>query len=142
MLDGLLPARCGVVTGIRGNIRHKVVKCHGQTAHSGALNKEFRHDAVMATAALISRMEVEWQKFLDAGRDLVFTIGVLNTAPTAAISVIPGLTSFTVDMRSLDNGTVKEFHELLLRVAKEEAEKRGVTFEFDRTIVSEAVMSM
>ena len=41
-------------------------------------------------------------------------------------------------MRSLDNGTVKEFHELLLRVAKEEAEKRGVTFEFDRTIVSEA----
>ncbi len=138
LLDGLLPARCGVVTGIRGNIRHKVVKCHGQTAHSGALNKEFRHDAVMATAALISRMEVEWQKFLDAGRDLVFTIGVLNTAPTAAISVIPGLTSFTVDMRSLDNGTVKEFHELLLRVAKEEAEKRGVTFEFDRTIVSEA----
>lgn len=138
MLDGLLPARCGVVTGIRGNIRHKKVKCIGQTAHSGAVNKEFRHDAVMATAALLSRMEAKWQEFLDAGRDLVFTAGVLNTAPSAAIAVIPGETTFTVDIRSLDDATCQDFHAVLEAVAEEESAARGVTFEFDRPIVSAA----
>ena len=38
--------------GIRGNVRHKNVVCHGETAHSGAVNKEFRHDAVMAMVLL------------------------------------------------------------------------------------------
>ena len=93
--------RTGTVTGIRGNIRHKNVKVLGETAHSGAVNKEYRHDAVMAAARLISRMEDRWQARLDAGDDLVFTVVVIKTAPTAAISVIPGEVSFTVDMRSL-----------------------------------------
>lgn len=138
MLDGLLPARTGVVTGIRGNIRHKCVRCLGETAHSGAVNKEFRHDAVMATAALISRCEEQWQRYLDAGKDLVFTVGVLNTSPSAAIAVIPGQTAFSVDIRSLDDETCREFHEMLLGIAAEEEARRGVKFEFDSVIGSPA----
>ena len=41
--------RVGIVTGIRGNLRHKTIRCIGQTAHSGAVDKQFRHDAVLAS---------------------------------------------------------------------------------------------
>jgi putative peptidase len=76
-------------------------------------------------------MEDRWQARLDAGDDLVFTVGVIKTAPTAAISVIPGEVSFTVDMRSLSMDTVKAFHEDLLATARSLAAERGVRFEFD-----------
>lgn len=124
-------ARTGIVTGIRGNIRHKTVRVLGETAHSGAVNKEYRHDAVMAAARLISRMEDRWQERLDAGEDLVFTVGVIKTSATAAISVIPGEVAFTVDMRSLSMDTVAAFHDDLTAEADRIAAERGVRFEFD-----------
>lgn len=126
--------RVGVVTGIRGNVRHKMVVCHGETAHSGAVNKEFRHDAVMATAALIHRLENHWQAWLDQGEDLVFTVGVIRTGATAAISVIPGEVGFTVDMRSLSADTCERFHALMLEEAKKLEQERGVRFEFDKAL--------
>lgn len=126
--------RVGVVTGIRGNVRHKNVVCHGETAHSGAVNKEFRHDAVMATAALIHRLENAWQEWLDKGEDLVFTVGVIRTGPTAAISVIPGEVSFTVDMRSLSADTCERFHTLMLEEAAKIEKERGVRFDFDKAL--------
>lgn len=126
--------RVGVVTGIRGNVRHKNVVCHGETAHSGAVNKEFRHDAVMATAALIHRLENAWQEWLDKGEDLVFTVGVIRTGATAAISVIPGEVSFTVDMRSLSADTCERFHTLMLEEAAKIEKERGVRFDFDKAL--------
>lgn len=126
--------RVGVVTGIRGNVRHKNVVCHGETAHSGAVNKEFRHDAVMATAALIHRLENAWQEWLDKGEDLVFTVGVICTGATAAISVIPGEVSFTVDMRSLSADTCERFHTLMLEEAAKIEKERGVRFDFDKAL--------
>lgn len=126
--------RVGVVTGIRGNVRHKNVVCHGETAHSGAVNKEFRHDAVMATAALIHRLENAWQAWLDKGEDLVFTVGVIRTSATAAISVIPGEVSFTVDMRSLSADTCERFHALMLQEAEKIEKERGVRFVFDKAL--------
>lgn len=126
--------RVGVVTGIRGNVRHKNVVCHGETAHSGAVNKEFRHDAVMATAALIHRLENAWQAWLDKGEDLVVTVGVIRTNATAAISVIPGEVSFTIDMRSLSADTCERFHTLMLQEAEKIEKERGVRFVFDKAL--------
>lgn len=123
--------RTGIVTGIRGNIRHKCVRAIGETAHSGAVDKAYRHDALMAAAALMNTMETHWQEFLDQGEDLVFTSGVFKTSDTAAISVIPGLVTFTIDMRSLSMETCERFHELLLTEAERIGEARGVRFEFD-----------
>ena len=123
--------RVGVVTGIRGNVRHKNVVCHDETAHSGAVNKEFRHDAVMATAALLSRMDNHWQEWLDRGEDLVFTVGVIRTGATAAIS---GEVSFTLDMRSLSADTCERFHQLLLEEAAALEKERGVRFDFDKPL--------
>ncbi len=126
--------RVGVVTGIRGNVRHKNVVCHGETAHSGAVNKEFRHDAVMATATLIHRLENAWQAWLDKGEDLVVTVGVIRTSATAAISVIPGEVSFTIDMRSLSADTCERFHALMLQEAEKIEKERGVRFVFDKEL--------
>lgn len=137
-LDSSETERVGIVTGIRGNVRHKKVVCLGQTAHSGAVDKPYRHDAVMATAELLTRMDKHWDEWLANGEDLVFTVGVLKTSATSAISVIPGETTFTVDMRSLSIDTCERFHELLLKEADAVAKERGVKFEFDRKIVTDA----
>lgn len=129
--------RTGVVTGIRGNLRHKQVKIIGETAHSGAVDKEYRHDAVLACAEFLSRLDQAWDEMLAAGHDLVFTVGVLKTAPTAAISVIPGEVTFTVDMRSLSLETAEAFHAKMLEVAEDVAKKRGVKFEFDKKLTTQ-----
>ncbi|MCD8340315.1 MAG: Zn-dependent hydrolase [Burkholderiales bacterium] len=129
--------RVGIVTGIRGNFRHKTIKCIGETAHSGAVDKQFRHDAVLAMAELAYKMDCYWDEWLRKGADLVFTIGVVHTSPTSAIAIVPGEVSFSVDIRSLHRKTLEGFHDLLLSEAKKIGEKRGVKFEFDDLIVSE-----
>jgi len=136
-LDSSASERVGIVTGIRGNVRHKAVRCVGQTAHSGAVDKEFRHDAVMATAELIHRMDKRWDEWLARGEDLVFTIGVLNTASTAAITVVPGEVTFSVDMRSLKLETARDFEALMREEAEDIARARGVKFEFDKLLVTQ-----
>ncbi len=130
--------RIAAVTGIRGNLRHKICRVIGETAHSGAVNREFRHDAVLALADLLSRMDKHWKEWLDAGEDLVFTCGVVNTAKTAAIAIIPGEVTFGLDMRSLSMDTLYRFHNLMLAECDEIAKERGVRFEFDNVLVCEA----
>lgn len=133
-LDSHKDERVGIVTGIRGNLRHKQVKCIGQTAHSGAVDKQYRHDALLATADLLSRMDRHWDEWLAKGRDLVFTTGVLHTAKSSAISVIPGEVTFTIDMRGLSMPVLEQFHKLLVAEADVVAAERGVAFEFDKTL--------
>ena len=130
-LDSQESARAGVVTGIRGNIRHKAVRILGEAAHSGATDKPYRHDALMAFTDLIHRMDVAWDEWLANGEDLVFTVGVLKMASSAAISVIPGEVMFSVDIRSLSTDTVERFDALLQKTAEEVATARGVKIEFD-----------
>ncbi|HBN73999.1 MAG TPA: Zn-dependent hydrolase [Sutterella sp.] len=137
-LDSDTVNRIGVVTGIRGNLRHKICHVIGQTAHSGAVDLEFRHDAVMALAELLSRMDKHWKSWLAAGQDLVFTCGVVNTEPTAAIAIIPGKVSFGLDMRSLSMQTLWKFHELMETECAAISQERGVRFEFDDVLVCES----
>src|ERR1700722_13472670 len=51
----------GIVTGIRGNIRHRVIECVGTAGHSGAVPRWLRHDAVFATSELISHLDHHWR---------------------------------------------------------------------------------
>lgn len=135
-LDAQTEARAGVVTGIRGNIRHKAVRILGEAAHSGATDKPYRHDALMAFTDLMQRMDRAWDKWLVMGEDLVFTVGVLKMASSAAISVIPGEVTFSMDIRSLSAETAQRFHELLEKTAQEVAEERGVKVEFDAQLIT------
>ena len=68
-----------VVTGIRGNVRHRTVTCIGEAGHSGAVPRWLRHDAVFAVAELLTRLDGHWQVLLGQGHDLVVTAGVLGT---------------------------------------------------------------
>ena len=135
-LDAQKEARAGIVTGIRGNIRHKAVRSLGEAAHSGATDKPYRHDALMAFTDWMQRVDRAWDRWLIQGEDLVFTVGVLKMASSAAISVIPGEVTFSVDIRSLSADTVKRFHDLMQKYGEEVASERGVKIEYDPALVT------
>lgn len=135
-LDAQKEARAGIVTGIRGNIRHKAVRILGEAAHSGATDKPYRHDALMAFTDWMQRVDRAWDRWLIQREDLVFTVGVLKMASSAAISVIPGEVTFSVDIRSLSADTVKRFHDLMQKYGEEVASERGVKIEYDPALVT------
>ena len=100
-----LPA--AVVTGVRGCKRFRNARCIGEYAHSGAVNRAYRHDAVAATVALLHHMETVWLQQEDAGADLVVTAGELYTDPAMhGPSKIAGETRFVLDLRSVSDATM------------------------------------
>jgi N-carbamoyl-L-amino-acid hydrolase len=100
-----LPA--AVVSGIRGCKRFRHARCTGEYAHSGAVGRHHRHDAVAATVALLHHMEGVWLREEEAGADLVLTAGELFTDPAMhGPSKIAGETRFVLDLRSLSDATM------------------------------------
>lgn len=127
----------GIVTGIRGNIRHRAVECLGEAGHSGAVPRWLRHDAVFATSELIAHLDRHWRTLLERGRDVVVTAGVLGTDPQEhAIARIPGLVRFSMDIRSQSRETLKAFYDLFVSECRLIAEERGVEFKLDRIVES------
>jgi N-carbamoyl-L-amino-acid hydrolase len=100
-----LPA--AVVSGIRGCKRFRNAACHGEYAHSGAVDRPYRRDAVAATVALLHHMEEVWLQAERSGADLVMTSGELYTDATLhGPSKIAGETRFVLDLRSLSDATM------------------------------------
>ena len=100
-----LPA--AVVSGIRGCKRFRNARCTGTYAHSGAVDRPYRQDAVAATVALLHHMETVWLQQEAAGADLVLTCGELYTdAAMHGPSKIAGETRFVLDLRSLSEATM------------------------------------
>jgi len=127
-----------IVTGIRGNVRHRKVVCRGEPGHSGAVPRWLRKDAVLAVADLAMRLEEHWSNLLARGLDLVLTIGVLGTNPTEhALSRIPGEVSFSFEIRSQSHETLEVFYELLHSECRAVAAQRGVSFAFDERVDAE-----
>lgn len=127
----------GIVTGIRGNIRHRAVTCVGEAGHSGAVPRWLRHDAVFAAADLITHIDRHWRTLLERGRDVVVTTGIFGTDPGEhAIARIPGSVRFSIDIRSQNRETLEAFYDLFISECAMIGEERGVKFEFDRRIDS------
>jgi N-carbamoyl-L-amino-acid hydrolase len=127
-----LPA--GVVTGIRGCKRFRNARCIGQYAHSGAVNRPYRHDAVAATVALLHHMETVWLQQESSGADLVFTAGELYTDPAMhGPSKIAGETHFVLDVRSLSDATMDAVAAEARQAAVRIGETYGVTFDLGAT---------
>jgi len=102
-----LPA--AVVSGIRGCRRFRHARCTGEYAHSGAVSRSYRRDAVAATVALLHHMETVWLRHEAAGDDLVLTSGELCTDPAMhGPSKIAGETRFVLDIRGLSAATMDE----------------------------------
>jgi N-carbamoyl-L-amino-acid hydrolase len=126
-----------VVTGIRGNVRHRAVECLGEAGHSGTIPRWLRHDAVFATAELITRLDRHWRTLLERGRDLVMTTGIIGTDPAEhALARIPGRLRFSFEARSQSTETLEAFYDLFRSECAGIGEERGVTFRFDRRLDS------
>jgi beta-ureidopropionase / N-carbamoyl-L-amino-acid hydrolase len=118
-----LPA--AVVTGIRGCKRFRNARCIGEYAHSGAVSRAYRHDAVAATVALLHHMETVWLRQEEAGADLVLTAGELFTDPAMhGPSKIAGETRFVLDVRSLSDATM----DAVAAEARETAARVGAAY--------------
>jgi N-carbamoyl-L-amino-acid hydrolase len=125
----------GIVTGIRGNLRHRVVECVGEAGHSGAVPRWLRRDAVFATAGLITHLDRHWRTLLERGRDVVVTSGVFGTDPSEhAVARIPGTVRFSFEVRSQSKETLEAFYDLFLAECSLIGEERGVEFKLDRRI--------
>ena len=123
----------GIVTGIRGSARARSARCLGVYSHSGAVPREYRADAVLATAALCARLEDAWTEIQAAGGDLVFTVGKLTTDPAAhAITKVPGETRFSIDLRSQDIETLRAMTARAQALAEAIGRERRVRFELGK----------
>lgn len=127
----------GLVTGIRGNVRHRRVVCRGQAAHSGAVPRWLRHDAVLAMAELLVRLDEHWRVLLEWGEDLVLTSGIVETNPKQhAVSRVPGEVTFALEYRSQDAKTLTSFGALIASECAQVAQKRGVSFDLGASVLT------
>ena len=127
-----LPA--AVVTGIRGCKRFRNARCIGQYAHSGAVNRPHRHDAVAATVALLHHLESIWLQYEQQGADLTITFGELYTdAAYHAPSKIAGETRFVIDIRSTSAQVMDAVAEEARRAAARFGETYRVAFDLGAT---------
>jgi N-carbamoyl-L-amino-acid hydrolase len=134
-----LPA--AVVSGIRGCMRFRNARCLGVYAHSGAVERPYRHDAVAATVALLHHMEEVWLKQQEEGADLVLTAGELYTDPAMhGPSKIAGETHFVLDLRSLSDATMESVADEARTAAARLSEEYRVKFDLGATSDSPAAV--
>jgi len=127
-----------VVTGIRGNLRHRKIICRGEAGHSGAVPRWLRRDAVFAVSDVIMRLDEHWNRLLERGLDLTITVGMISTDPAEhAMSRIPGEVSFSFEVRSQSFDTLEAFYELFRSECRAVGRQRHVAFEFDDRIYTE-----
>jgi N-carbamoyl-L-amino-acid hydrolase len=127
-----LPA--AVVSGIRGCQRFRNARCLGAYAHSGAVERPDRRDAVAATVALLHHMEQVWLEEEALGADLVVTCGEFFTDPAMhGPSKVAGETHFVIDLRSLSTETMARVADEVRRAATRIAERYRVTFDLGAT---------
>jgi N-carbamoyl-L-amino-acid hydrolase len=121
-----------VVSAIRGNIRHKKVRCIGEAGHSGAVPRAFRKDPVLAMANLLNRLDESWLTILQKGDDLVLTSGIVSTDPKRhAMSRIPDEVGFSLDIRSQSQDVLDAMTILLKEEINDIECERLVKFDLD-----------
>ena len=143
--QGPMLARQGVpaavVTGIRGCQRFRNARCIGAYAHSGAVERADRQDAVAATVALLHHMEQVWLEEAARGTDLVFTCGEFFTdSAMHGPSKVAGETHFVIDLRSLSTETMARMATEARAAAARIGERYRVSFELGAT--SDSVPSL
>jgi beta-ureidopropionase / N-carbamoyl-L-amino-acid hydrolase len=131
----------GIATAIRGNIRYPFASCRGHYAHSGAVPRRFRHDALVASAKLIAFADQHWQELIDCGNDdLVFTCGIFHTdGAEHAMTKVPGLVNFTLNIGGTKNAVMQALHDAIAARANELAREHDVVFELGRRVGTPAI---
>ncbi len=124
-----------IVSGIRGNLRHKKIVCHGEAGHSGAVPRVYRRDPVMAFVDLLSSLDESWLTIVQKGGDLVLTSGIVTTDPkTHSMSRISDQIAFSLDCRSQSTTVLNEMRALLELEMQRIKSERKVRFQLDEEI--------
>ncbi len=120
----------GIATAIRGNVRHPTAKCIGGWAHSAAVPRAHRQDAVLAVADLLMRIDAFWTHRLGLGDDnFVFTVGQFSTNPEFhAMTKVPGEVSFTLNFGATVKQTMVQATALVREAIAEIEATRHVRF--------------
>ncbi len=125
LLDEGLPV--GLVTAIAGCTRVKATVT-GFAGHAGTVPMALRKDALAAAAQMALAVERHCAGRADR---LVGTVGKFAVDGGGAINVIPGSVSFTVDVRSGDDGERRRAAEALRADCEAIALARGVALAWD-----------
>jgi allantoate deiminase len=116
----------GVVETITGLYRY-LTTVEGRTDHAGTTPMDLRRDAVQAavrmSAAITELVERE-------GRPAVVTNGWWDVQP-GAWNIVPGLASFSVDLRHPDEATKQRLGQTLQQTCDRIAAERGVSVRYE-----------
>jgi N-carbamoyl-L-amino-acid hydrolase len=126
----------GIATAIRGNIRHPQAKCFGAWAHSAAVPRAYRSDAVVALSDLIMRIDAFWSERIAQGDDnFVATIGQFSTHPDFhAMTKVAGEVSFTLNLGATQPETLAAAKRLVAEAIAEIQIERHVRFDIGRDV--------
>jgi len=122
----------GVVTGIAGAKRYQFT-LRGMAGHAGTVPSDMRQDALCGAAEMILAIESYANQ-----HDVVATVGKCDVKPSA-VNVIPGETSFTLDIRSLKQDVLESSTLELLAQLDVIAKRRHLTIESEQLYQAAAV---
>ena len=132
---------CGIVTGIRGNLRYKHACVTGEYGHAGAVPRLARRDAVFAATEFVQHLEALWLEHERDGDDLVATVGQLYTDSSVhTMTKISGEVRFTLDIRSHDEKVLQNIRAQLATAALEIGKRRRVLIDLGEAIHGEAAV--
>jgi allantoate deiminase len=116
----------GVVTAINGFSRLRVT-LSGMAGHAGTVPMHLRRDALAAAAECVLVVE----NVARSTPDLVGTVGKMEVAP-GAINVIPGESTFTLDIRAPDDAVRERAVHTILSEIERISRQRGLTAKVER----------
>ena len=116
----------GIVSGVQG-IRWYDVIVTGDEAHAGPTPMSTRRDALAGAAALIPKI---YELALDRPPFGRATVGDFHSEP-ASRNTVPGVVSFSVDLRHPDEGQLAHMNAGLKAVAAMVVEERGLACTVD-----------
>lgn len=119
----------GIVTDIRGHVRYPaMVRFIGQAAHSGATEQEERADAAAALLNFGNRFYNMVER-LKNKFDRVGTVSNFVAKGAESSQVLP-VSEIQLEVRSTDEGALKEAKKKIKALANRVAKKYSVTLEF------------
>ncbi|HMB75308.1 MAG TPA: hypothetical protein VKN76_02825 [Kiloniellaceae bacterium] len=114
----------GLADAVRGCLRYRDARCVGAGGPVGALTREERRDAVMATAGLIHHLDQIWSHFEAGHQDLTIAVPrfeLLSAQP--GLAQLASEVAFALDFRAKDE---QALHRVARRATQEAARLEAV----------------
>lgn len=126
----------GIATAVRGNVRFPDARCVGAYAHSAALPRRFRQDAVLAVSELALGLDKFWTERIAKGdEDFVVTVGKFATdAALHAMTKVAGEVKFSLNIGAAVKATQDEARDFALALVSRIEQDRGVEFDLGNEV--------